>query len=222
MKAVNARPPRAGLAVRLVFGCRARRLASDARQTPWRSSGRITREERRYFHSMKPANNNSPSETAAVFALDAGTDWEDLLNAMEACINYQSTRRGKILPLMFFAPLTEPENLDAWEPMKTVPENLLVLSLERKVDLQLLQALEQAAPVLGAISHAATCQAILLDFKLPLADVYAQMTAAGILAYTYTQTHKDDPSYFFLRGVAAVRAFDKELRRVTDPRRATG
>ena len=102
--------------------------------------------------------------------------------------------------------------------MKTVPDNLLIVSIERKVDLQLLQALKQAELALGTVRHALAFPAIRLNFKLPLSDVYAQMGATGILAYVLTNSGKDDPSYFFLRGKAAVRAFDKELRVVTAQR----
>ena len=41
------------------------------------------------------------------------------------------------------------------------------------------------------------------------------MTDADIAAYTLTHAGTDDTSYFFLRGQAAVRAFDRELRNVT-------
>jgi hypothetical protein len=164
---------------------------------------------------MKTPTPKSPAETALVFALDKSTAWEDLENAMAACVNYQSAKRGKILPLMFFAPMTEPDNLDAWEPMKQVPENLLVVSIERKVDRTILQALQQAEDVLGEIRHAASFPSVSLNYGLPLAEVYRQMADAEILAYTFTQTHQDDPSFFFLRGLAAVKAFDRELRNVT-------
>jgi hypothetical protein len=159
---------------------------------------------------MKPSQNTAP-----VFALDAEATWTDWENAMEGCVEYQSSKRGKILPLMFFAPMTEPENLDAWEPMKTSPENLLIVCIERKVDATILKALKQAEAVLGEVRHAASFQAVGINFTLPLADVYRQMTVAGILAYTCTQTGKDDPSFFFLRGNAAVKAFNQELRNVT-------
>jgi len=158
---------------------------------------------------------NPPQNTAPVFALDATATWTDWENAMLGCVEYQSSQRGKILPLMFFAPLTEPENMDAWEPMKTLPENLLIVSIERKVDGTILQALNQAAGVLGEVRHAATFPPVRINFNLPLADVYRQMTVAGILAYTLTRDGKDDPSFFFLRGMAAVKAFNQELRNVT-------
>ncbi len=159
---------------------------------------------------MKP-----PAETVPVFALDAATTWADLENDMAACVQYQSDKRGKIMPLMFFAPLTEPENLDAWEPMKKLPENLLVVSIERKLDVTILQAMEQTSTAMGVAGPAITAPAVSINFDLPLADVYRQMTVAGIPTHTHTQAHKDDASFFFLRGSAAVRAFSKELRAVT-------
>jgi hypothetical protein len=159
---------------------------------------------------MKPTPNTAP-----VFALDAATTWADLENDMAACVQYQSDKLGKIIPLMLFAPLTEPENLDAWEPMKKLPENLLVVSIERKVDVTILQAIRQAEAILGAVQQAVAAPAVSINFELPLADVYRQMTVAGIPIHTHTQAHKDDPSFFFLRGSAAVKAFSKELRAVT-------
>ena len=86
---------------------------------------------------MKPSSNNAP-----VFALDETTDWDDVENAMAASAEYQSSKLGKIIPLMFFAPMTEPDNLDTWEPMKTAPENLLIASIARSADATLLKALE--------------------------------------------------------------------------------
>jgi len=164
---------------------------------------------------MKNPGIQPPANTVPVFALDADTTWADWENALAASVKYQSSKHGKILPLMFFAPLAEPENPDTWEPMTTVPENLLVCSIERKVDGIILRALKQAEPALGEIRQAASFPAISLNLNLPLADVYRQMTVAGIQAYTVTKTHPDDVSCFFLRGNAAVRAFDKELRKVT-------
>ena len=49
---------------------------------------------------MKPVANNAP-----VFALDDTTDWDDLENVMSASAEYQSSKLGKIIPLMFFAPM---------------------------------------------------------------------------------------------------------------------
>lgn len=153
--------------------------------------------------------------TVPVFALDADSTWADLENAMAGCAEYQSSKRGKILPLLLFAPMTEPENPDAWEPMKVLPENLLMVSIERHLDARILKALQQAEAVCGETQHAATCPAVRIDFELPLADVYEQMTRAEIGSFALTYPGKDDPSFFFLRGEAAIRAFDAELRKVT-------
>jgi hypothetical protein len=154
-------------------------------------------------------------ETLPVFALDASGGWNDLRDAISGNANYQVTVRGAIIPLLLFAPLTTPDNLDAWAPMRATPENLLVVSIARKVDAMVLRALAQTEAELGPVRHAATCPAVRLNLALPLADVYTQMTAAGILVFTNTQTNPDAPSFFFLRGPAAVLAFDRELRHVT-------
>jgi hypothetical protein len=159
---------------------------------------------------MKPASNNAP-----VFALDETTDWEDLENAMAGCVEYQFRKLGKIIPLMFFAPMTEPVNLDAWEPLNALPENLFIVSIERSTDTTVIQALQHAEAELGVLQFAASCPAVRIDFEEPLADVYEQMAAAGVTAFANPQPGRDDPSFFFLRGSASVRAFDRALRVVT-------
>ena len=159
---------------------------------------------------MKPASNNAP-----VFALDESTDWEDLENVMSASVEYQLSKLGKIIPLMFFAPMTEPENLDAWEPLNALPEYLFIVSIERSADATVIQALKRAEAELGVFQFAASCPAVSIDFEEPLADVYQQMAAADVAAFAHPQPGRDDPSFFFLRGSASVRAFDRALREVT-------
>lgn len=159
---------------------------------------------------MKPATNNAP-----VFALDETTDWEDLENAMAASADYQQRKLGKIIPLMFFAPLTTPENLDAWEPMKTAAQNLFIVSIERSTDKMLFKAMALAEAELGEVKLAPSFPAVQVDFEEPLACVYQQMEAADIAAYALTFPGPDQPSFFFLRGAAAVLAFDRTLRQVS-------
>lgn len=159
---------------------------------------------------MKPASNTAP-----VFALDETTDWEDLENAMAGCVEYQSRKLGKIIPLMFFAPMTEPDNLDAWEPLKTTPQNLFIASIARSTDAIVIKALERTETELGELRLASSFPAVRIDFEEPLADVYQQMTAADIAAFALTHTGRDEASFFFLRGSTAVRAFDRALREVT-------
>ena len=159
---------------------------------------------------MKPVANNAP-----VFALDDTTDWDDLENVMSASAEYQSSKLGKIIPLMFFAPMMEPENLDAWEPLTTLPENLFIVSIERSTDATLIKALEHAETELGALRFAASFPGVRIDFAKPLSDVYQQMEAAGIAAYAQPHPGPDDPSLFFIHGIVAVRAFDRTLREVT-------
>lgn len=159
---------------------------------------------------MKPVANNAP-----VFALDDTTDWADLENVMSASVEYQSSKLGKIIPVMFFAPMMEPENLDAWEPVTTLPENLFIVSIERSTDATLMKALKHAEAEIGELHFAASFPAVRIDFDEPLADIYQQMEAAGIAAFAHPQPGPDDPSFFFLRGGPAVRAFDRALREVT-------
>ena len=152
--------------------------------------------------------------TLPVFALDADSTWADLENAMAGCAEYQSSQRGRILPILLFAPMTEPENPDAWEPMESLPENMLIISIERAMDDRIVRALQQAKAVCGETQQAAACPLVRIDFELPLANAYEQMAGAGILSYALTHPGKDDPSFFLLRGAAAVRAFATELPKV--------
>ncbi|MBK8036528.1 MAG: hypothetical protein IPK22_05255 [Verrucomicrobiaceae bacterium] len=164
---------------------------------------------------MKPASNNAP-----VFALDDSTDWDDLDNVMEVSAEYQSQHFGRIIPLMFFAPMTEPENLDAWVPMKTLPERLFIVSIERSADATLMKAFAHAEADLGEVQLSASCPAVRIDFEEPFAHVYEQMEAAGIAAYASPQPGRDDASFFFIRGLESVRAFDAALRAVTASKRS--
>lgn len=160
--------------------------------------------------AMKSSPNIAP-----VFALDETTDWEDLENDMTASADYQARKLGKIIPLMFFAPMTTPENLDAWEPVKTPPDNLLIVSMERSADNKLIKAIELAEPELGELKTTSSFPAVQVDYEKPLASVYQQMQAADIAAYAQIFTHPDAPSFFFLRGNAGVLAFNRALRQVT-------
>ncbi|MCX6897344.1 MAG: hypothetical protein NT105_01470 [Verrucomicrobia bacterium] len=162
---------------------------------------------------MKPTQNTVP-----VFALDPATTWDDLNNDMEAVVRYQQTERGKILPLFCFAPMTEPANPDVWEPMKTLPENLLVVSIERHIDAKILKALELARAAVGEVVQASPDSPVGINYELPLSDIYEQMSDAGVSACSSVHPDKDDPSFFFLRGSDTVIAFDEELRNVTQPK----
>lgn len=82
--------------------------------------------------------------------------------------------------------MTEPENLDAWVPLKAPPKNLFIISVERTMDAALLKALKRAEAELGAVRRAGTSPDVRIDFEQPLADVYAQMTAADIAAFALT------------------------------------
>jgi hypothetical protein len=160
--------------------------------------------------AMKPASNHAP-----VFALDDSTDWDDLDNVLAASAVYQEKHHGRIIPLMFFAPMTEPENLDAWLPMRTAPERLFIVSIERSTDATLMKAFEHAEAGLGELRLSASCPQVVIDFEEPFAHVYEQMEAADIAAFANLMPGRDDPSFFFVRGREAVLAFDHALRAVT-------
>jgi len=156
-----------------------------------------------------------PIATVPVFALDADSTWDDLHNALESSVRYQSSKTGKILPLMLFAPMTEPANPDTWEPLKSLPENLLMVSIERHIDERVLRALMRAKFICGETRQAVSFPSVRIDFERPVAEVYEQMANAGIRSFAHTHPGKDDPSFFFLRGETAVKAFAAELPKAT-------
>ena len=160
-------------------------------------------------HDMKPINK------IPVFALDTDSTWDDLLNAMQSSVRFQTAARGQFFPLFFFAPMREPENPDTWEPLKTLPENLLMISIARHIDERVLKALMRAKSVCGETRQAASFPSVRLDFERPLANVYEQMAAAGIRSFVRISPGQDDPSFFFLRGAVAVKAFGVELPKAT-------
>lgn len=51
---------------------------------------------------------------------------------------------------------------------------------------------------------AASFPAVKVDYEQPLSDVYRQMSEAQVLVFAQTSPGKDDPSFFFVRGGAAV------------------
>ncbi len=163
---------------------------------------------------MKP-----PSNTAPVFALAEETTWDDVDNAMAASAEYQSSKLGKIIPLFFFAPLTEPENPDAWQPMRKTALHLLIVSIARSTDVTVREALRHAAAELGAPQPVPGFVSPGMEIEIKddglLADVFQRMTAADLRFHAHEQTGEDDPSFYFVRGGAAVRAFDRALREVT-------
>lgn len=163
-----------------------------------------------------------PANNAPVFAIDETTDWEDLENIMSASVEYQLSKLGKIIPLMFFAPMTEPQNLDAWEPMTTLPQNLFIVSIERSTDATLIHACTRAGAELGELRFSVSCPSVRIDFDQPLADVFRQMKAADISAFASPHAGADAPSFFFVSGPDAVRAFDRGLRAVTASRPTGG
>src|SRR5438105_2815349 len=130
-----------------------------------------------------------------VFALDNSANWLDFENALDASVQFQSSERGVILPLFAFAPMTEPDNLDKWEPLKILPQNLMLMSVERHIDARVLKALKRAKPILGETLHAGPAAPVRIDLELPIADVYRQMTEADITAFCETRTGKDDMSF---------------------------
>jgi hypothetical protein len=154
-----------------------------------------------------------PHISLPVFALDPFLAWSDLENAMEACVQYQNTTTGKILPLMLFAPMTEPENPDTWQPMKVLPENLLLVSIARSWDALMLKAFDRSRDVLG--QPATVFPSVLSRPEALIADIYSAMAKSGMVSYKELHEDKDDLSFFFLRGRETIQAFYDSLRWLT-------
>ena len=159
---------------------------------------------------MIASNNEMP-----VFALDETSEWEDLENSLAASVEYQSRVKGKFFPIFLFAPMCEPANPDAWEPLKVLPDDLLIVCIARSWDALVLKTLSHAAPVVGEVYRAASCPTVQIDFDVEIAAAYEQMEKADITAFARTQSGEDDLSFFLLRGHDAVVAFDRSLREVT-------
>ena len=98
----------------------------------------------------------------AVFPLDPTAEWEDLMNALEASVQYQLAHGGKYGPLFAFAPMTVPDDPDKWEPVTTRLQNLLLVPIAREEDARLRQALKKAAPSVGELAEVAPGSAIQL------------------------------------------------------------
>jgi hypothetical protein len=128
-------------------------------------------------------------------------------------VQYQKATTGKIRPVMLFAPMTEPENPDTWQPMKVLPENLLLISIERSWDALMLQAFARARDVLG--QPAAVFPSVWSQPQALIAGLYSEMTKAGIVSYKELHDGKDDLSFFFLRGREPIKAFNDSLHRLT-------
>jgi hypothetical protein len=147
-----------------------------------------------------------------VFALGPEATWDDLINAIEASVQYCSDTYGRFGPMSAFAPLTEPANPDRWEPMRTPPSNLLVTSIERKEDARLLKAFARAENEIRPLLHESPGSPVQIDYERLIADVYDQMERSEVIAFCHTNSNPDDPSFFFLRGLAAINSVNKYLR----------
>jgi hypothetical protein len=151
-----------------------------------------------------------------IFALDASADWDDVVNAMTASVQYQTKTRGRFGPMFAFAPMTEPGNLDEWEPLQVPPKFLLVASIERNEDDRLLKAFTRAQAEIGPLLLDSPASPVQIQRDRLVADVYGQMEQAGVTAYCSIGEHEDDPSYFFLRGTDAILAVNEHLRALSD------
>ncbi len=150
----------------------------------------------------------------STFALGKETTWDGLTNAMEAYLRHETATTGTFTPLFFFAPTTEPANPDLWQPLPGMAENTLIISIARHWDTTIVKALEHMKDSIGKIYYPGDTS-IGINYTLPIADVYQQMNRAEINIYSRTGTHPDDPSFYFVRGEATMRAFDQGLRYVT-------
>jgi hypothetical protein len=114
---------------------------------------------------------------------------------------------------MLFAPMTEPENPDTWQPMKVLPENLLLVSIARSWDALMLKAFARARDVLG--QPATVFPSVWSRPEALIADIYSAMAKSGMVSYKELHEDKDDLSFFFLRGRETIQAFNDSLRWLT-------
>lgn len=152
-----------------------------------------------------------------IFALDASSGFEELLNALQASVEYCHQKWGQFGSWYAFAAMTEPVELDRWVPIPrgTAPEYLVAVSIDRREDKRLLRAFALAEPEIGPLLHDSNTSPVRADMQLPLADVYQQMDEAGVNAYCKLYDHEDDASFFFVVGSDAVIALDKQLQTLT-------
>ena len=152
------------------------------------------------------------SSAVPIFALDDSADWlDDLENAMEASIQYQTRVAGKFGPVFAFAPLTTPADPDEWKPLKTAPDFLLLVSIERGRDAVLLKAFRRAENQIGPLLCQSAASGIRIDEAQPIGDVFRQMENLSVKAFASLGLLQDDLSRFFVRGSRAVLALHAAL-----------
>jgi hypothetical protein len=154
---------------------------------------------------------NQQESWVPIFALGVSADWDDLANALQASVQYQSRVRNAFGPLFAFAPLLEPENPDAWEPLPAWPREVLLGSIARKEDARVVKAFAQVEDHIGPLLHNSTTSAVRIDEHRLIADVYDQMDAAEVTAFCRLGSHEDDLSLFFVRGAKAIEPLNAAL-----------
>jgi len=97
--------------------------------------------------------------------------------------------------------------------MKVLPENLLLLSIERSWDALMLKALARIPAVAG--QPVARFPSVWSTPQALIADLYSEMAKAGLASHKELQDGKDDVSLFFLCGRQTVQAFNDSLRSIT-------
>ena len=151
------------------------------------------------------------SSSIPIFALDASADWEDLENALEASVAYQTKHAGKFGPLFAFAPLTAPGNPDGWEPLATPPDFLLLVSIERSRDATLLKTFRRTEKRIGPLLHGSAASVVRIAEDQPIADVFRQMEGASVRAFASLGLCHNDISRFFVRGSWAILALNAAM-----------
>ena len=152
------------------------------------------------------------SSPIPIFALDVSTDWEDMENALEASVQYQTRVAGKFGPLFAFAPLTAPKNPDGWEPLETPPDFLLLVSIERSQDAFLLKTFRRSQRQVGPLLRESTASGVRIAEDQPIADVFRQMDDTAVRAFASLGLLQNDLSRFFVRGSRAILALNAAMR----------
>jgi hypothetical protein len=88
-----------------------------------------------------------------------------------------------------------------------------MVSISRSSDATLLKVFQRAAAEIGPLEHFGPTSKVLFDGFLPVADVYAKMEQAGVVAYTVKLGDgPDDVTFFCLREEEVIIAFNQALR----------
>ena len=154
-------------------------------------------------------------QSIPIFPLGPEAVWEDVLNAIEASVQYQSEHGGTFGPLFAFAPMTEPDDPDRWEPLAVPPLHLLLVSASRTADATMLKVFARAEPQIGALHRDSPGSRVKFAWEEQVAVLYDVMEEQEVVAYRFsTGQGADDCTFFCVRGADTALALNEALRAV--------